>query len=107
MPIQRPEVTAKARLEAEIAMRAHFMLGPSNYRLPTMEHARADDANNGDTTNTATGLQQRPPPQGQQQVLSTTISTVIPGPNRNQATSAGSCNQGEGANDDATDDVTG
>ena len=36
------------------------------------------------------------------------ISTVIPGPNCNQATSTGSCNQGEGANkDDAADDAAG
>ena len=83
MSTQRPEVTAKARLEAEIAMRAHFELGPGNYRLPTEEHAGTDNINDSDTTNTATGLQQWPPPKGQQQVLSTTISTVIPGPNRN------------------------
>ena len=81
-------------------MRAHFELGPGNYRLPTEEHEGANNANNVDPTNTATGPQQWPPPQGQQQVLSTTISTVIPGPNHNQAMLAGSCNQGKGANED-------
>ena len=89
-------------------MRAHFELGPGNYRLPTEEHARANDANDSDAKNTATGPQQRPPPQGQQQVLSTTISTVIPGTNCKQAMLAGSCNQGEGAtNDDAADNAAG
>ena len=89
-------------------MRTHFELGPSNYRLPTEEFAGANDTNDGDATNTATWPQQRPPPQGQQQVLSKTISTVIPGPNHNQAILAGSYNQGEGANDDdATNDAAG